>query len=545
MKLPQLYIFLLGLLAVTACDKVTKSGTFLGDDNGPGEYLETWVDSTRIKKDLPKINDEKVAPDLYAFYRNRDFSPAWNRNTAEELLGVLQTVDQEGFNPEAYPIQELRTLLDSASSDRATDSTVASLDILLSASYLKLAEMMATGKVNPGKFSDSWHIKPESPDTLYTHLEAAVGGQGQVNASLDSFRPRFAQYEKLKQHLKAYRKIMDQGGWPQTAKGPALRPGATDQRLTTIRQRLYMTGDLETPPDQWQQPTRYDSALVRAVNRYQARNGLVVEPAITDSMVASMNVPVETRLKQILLNLDRTRWFASSEMPPTYVFVNVPEYKLRVMEGGNEVREMKVVVGKDLNATPIFSDMIEYVEFSPYWNVPESIAEEELWPKIKADPGYLSRQHMEILNGWDKNAKVVNPSQVNWSNLKTYRIRQKPGPWNALGRVKFMFPNEHAIYLHDTPDKHIFDETQRAFSHGCIRVEDPVWLGDWLLPQLNEQQVTQKMNGSRNESVRLAKKVPVFIFYLTAFEDDEGRLNFREDLYELDKQLTSEFDSVI
>ncbi|GAA4398994.1 L,D-transpeptidase family protein [Nibrella viscosa] len=520
------------------------SGTVAtGSGDDAGQYIKAWISETDVKKDFPKINEKKVAPDLFAFYSNREFSPAWNTNTAQELLNLLQHLDREGLNPEAYPIQELRSLLDTARTDRASAESVARLDVWLSASYLKLADMIATGKVNPDKFGKSWHIKPQAPDTLYTHLQKAVNGR--IDASLDYFRPRFAQYNKLRQHLQTYQKILDEGGWPTIEKGDKLKPGDADSRLATIRKRLYLTGDLATPPDQWQQPTLFDSLLVKAVNRYQARNGLAVEAAITDNLVAVMNVPVETRLKQIMLNLDRIRWFASGDMPDTYVLVNIPEYRLRVYEGGKAIKQMKVVVGKEMNATPIFSDMIEYAEFSPYWNVPTSIATKELWPKIKASTGYQRRHHYEILDGWGNNARVVSRSRVNWNNLSSYRIRQKPGPWNALGKVKFMFPNEYAIYLHDTPADHLFDERERAFSHGCIRVEDPAWMADWLFPQFTRQQVTEKMNNNRHEVVRLDKKIPVYIFYLTTFEDEEGRLNFREDLYELDKQLTSEFDSMI
>lgn len=507
------------------------------------QYIKKWIDSAEAKKDLPKIKEEQVAGDLFAFYSKRDFKPAWNMNTTQELVSLLQNIDQEGLNPDVYPLQELQSLMGTVSNKEAGAEAGASLDVLLSASYLKLAKLIATGKVKPGKFSNSWHIKPTVPDTFYPHLQRAV--EGNVDASLDYFRPRFAQYEKLQQHLQTYSKIVEEGGWPKVEAGAELVPGDSSQRLPAIRKRLYVSGDLQAAPDDWQQPAVYDSAFIRAVNKYQARNGLEVQAAITDKMVEAMNVPAGMRLKQIMLNLDRIRWFSSGDMPKTYVLVNIPEYRLHVFEEGRAIKQMKVVVGKVMNSTPIFSDKIEYVDFSPYWNVPTSIAMEELWPKIKADLGYVDRHHYEILDGWGQRGQVVSLSSVDWSNLESYRIRQKPGPWNALGRVKFMFPNDFAIYLHDTPANQLFDKTHRAFSHGCIRVEDPAWFADWLLPQLNLQDVKRKMNNNQREVVQLEEELPVYIFYLTAFEGEDGQLNFREDLYKLDKRLTPEFDNLI
>ncbi|HEV7349726.1 L,D-transpeptidase family protein [Telluribacter sp.] len=510
---------------------------------GASRLIREWVDTREVKKDLPHISEKEVSQDLFTFYSNRNFKPAWNSSTAGKLLNQIESINKEGLNPDDYAHKELRSLADSISREGANAETGARLDLLLSATYLKLADMIATGKVKTGDLSGSWHMKPEKPDSLYTHLQQAV--QGQVDASLDSFRPRFAQYEKLKNHLERYTKVQKEGGWLTIEKGGKLVLGDSSQRVVAIRKRLHSTGDLETPPDQWQKPALYDEPLVRAVNRFQNRNGLEVQPEITDKMVETMNVPVETRMKQVMLNMDRIRWFSSGEMPKTYVMVNVPEYMLRVYENGQEIKQMKVVVGKEMNSTPIFSDMIEHVEFSPYWNVPNSIAEKEIWPKIRANRSYASKNHYEILDGWEADAKVLSLGSVNWSKLNNYRIRQKPGPWNALGNVKFMFPNEYAIYLHDTPSGHLFDKAERAFSHGCIRIEDPAWFADWLFPQFNLEQVKQKMNDKEHEVVQLGEKVPVYIFYLTTFVDNEGRINFRDDLYELDKKLTSEFDSVL
>ncbi|GHB72079.1 peptidoglycan-binding protein [Persicitalea jodogahamensis] len=514
--------------------------TYSYDQKAAGDSLKQWVDSTTLTVDLPEIDNKEGAAELYDFYKSRNFSPAWGVGTSQKLIEVISQIDREGLNSSKFPIEQLRTLVDSAQNGGASAETGARLDLLLSASYIKLADLLASGKIKPDQLSKDWHIKGRTPDSLAVQLKRAAAGQ--VEGSLSSLRPGFGQYAKLRQRLVQYRKLLAAGGWPSVDEGPNLAPGDSSQRVIAIRRRLAATDDLDTLSTQNQQSARYDSSLIGAVNRYQQRNGLAVQAEITDRMVQTMNISAEARLKQLMLNLDRIRWISTGPMPATYAMVNVPEYRLHVVEDGQEVKVMPVVVGKVMNATPVFQDQIEHVEFSPYWNVPNSIASAELWPQIRSSSTYLDRKHMEILDGWGTNARVVSRSSVDWSNLGSYRIRQKPGPWNALGQVKFMFPNQYAIYLHDTPSDQLFDETRRAFSHGCIRIADPAWFADWILPQLNREEVTEKMNNRQLEIVELDQKVPVYIVYLTAFEDGQGRLNFRPDLYGLDERLTSEFD---
>lgn len=559
MKLTKYYLLLLLLILGNACSEGDNRETRVGESQSGKEkrehnsglkfskkeasqYIKQWVDSTELKTNLPQIREKQVAEDLFAFYSERNFTPAWSKGTALNLVSTIQSLHKEGLNPASYPLDTIEVLLQQA--QRRDDAkNGAKLDVLLSATYLKVADIIATGKVKPGNYYKSWHINPISPDTLYTHLQQAIA-EGNINASLDYFRPRFDQYQKLQQYIETYTKIISNGGWPKVETGAELKPGDSSQRVATIRERLHISGDIDTPPAQWTKPAVYDKAFVAAVNSFQKRMGLPVQPTITDNMIEALNISAEMRLKQLMLNMDRIRWFSSGDMPDTYVLVNIPEYRLRVVDGGEEIKTMKVVVGKRMNSTPIFSDKIEYAIFSPYWNVPNSIATEEIWPKARNNPGYLASRHFEILTGWGNDAKVISPYEVDWDNLSSYRIRQKPGPWNALGRVKFMFPNDFAIYLHDTPSDHLFQENHRAFSHGCIRVEDPAWFADWLFPQFNRQDVRRKMNDGKREVISLENDIPVYIFYLTSFVDQQGRLNFREDLYQLDKKLTKVFDLI-
>lgn len=558
MKYPQYFLYSAWLLLVLSCDSgqptqvareaPADENTRRKDPEGlnfdkqaAADSLARWVDSTSLGVALPGIDPDEVVQQLNTFYAGRAFAPAWGIGTAESLLDFIQNLDQEGLSPGSYPVDTLRALLERSRQSGASPADGARLDLLLSATYLKMADQLAMGKIKPEQLSDSWHIRPQAPDSLHTYLQKAVDGA--VAASLGSLRPHFGQYNKLRKHLQTYQKLLDEGGWPTVEPGPELAPGDSSERITNTRQRLYLTGDLAVAPAQTAQPNRYDSSLIQAVNRYQQRNGLVVQPEINDRMVEAMNVPVAYRLRQLKLNLDRIRWLSTGPMPETYVLVNIPEYRLHVVENGQEIKLMKVIVGKTMNSTPIFSDMIEHVEFSPYWNVPNSIARNELWPKIRRSSSYLRRNHFEILDGWGANARPVSRSSVNWNRLNNYRIRQKPGPWNALGQVKFMFPNQYAIYLHDTPAGYLFEKNYRAFSHGCIRIGEPAWFADWLFPQFDQEEVEEKMNNRQHEYVKLEQKIPVYIFYLTAFEDNAGRVNFRPDLYGLDEKLGAAFES--
>lgn len=554
------FLIILLILAFTACGNKEQDNRNI-NTNGEGQQvkkepakldyprkeardiLDKWVDSTKINLDLPQVDEAHLHENLLRFYSQRNFNPAWKIGPAQELITLLNNLEKEGLNPASYPVEDLQQLFDEAKN--GTDAEAgAHLDLMLSGTYLKIADVIATGKVKPGRFNNAWHIQTKKPEELHIQLKQAV--KGDVDRSLDFFRPQYAQYDKLVAEIERYKKIIENGGWPEIKPGKELKPGDSSSRINDLKRRLYISGDFNTPPEELQNPNTYDNSLIQAVRLFQLRHGLEENPVVDDNTLESLNVPATMRLKQVMLNLDRIRWFASGDMPDTYVLVNIPEYRLRVFENEKQIKIMKVVVGEVMNTTPVFSDYIEYAIFSPYWNVPESITEEEIWPAAKKDPGWLHRNHYEVLDGWSEDASVVPISEIKWDSVehKNYRVRQKPGPWNALGRVKYMFPNEFAIYLHDTPADQLFDKKHRAFSHGCIRIEDPVWFGDWLFPQYSPRDIRRKMTDGERDIVPTEQHIPVYILYLTAFVDEEGRLNFRKDLYELDKELAQEFEKI-
>jgi murein L,D-transpeptidase YcbB/YkuD len=299
-----------------------------------------------------------------------------------------------------------------------------------------------------------------------------------------------------------------------------------------LRRRLQITGDITI-----QDPNsfRYDAGLELAVRGFQARQGLEVDGVVGPASRAALNLPVGERIAQLLINLERWRWLPD-DLGDRHVLVNIAGFELQAVDYGQTVFRSAVVVGTPYHQTPVFSDQIEYVEFNPFWNVPTSIARGEILPKARRDPGYLAQQNIRVLAGWGDDAPVVDPRRIDWSRPFPYRLRQEPGPNNALGRVKIMFPNPFNVYLHDTPARDLFGRASRAFSHGCIRVHEPLALAahvlDWSLPQ-----VQSVVDGRGRKIVRLAKPMPVHVTYQTAWVGQDGAVQFREDIYGRDARV--------
>jgi murein L,D-transpeptidase YcbB/YkuD len=322
-------------------------------------------------------------------------------------------------------------------------------------------------------------------------------------------------YEQLKKELQRFTLLEKNGGWvaiPVAKK--SWRLGDSSETVGLIRKRLLATGELSLDSGS----ALYDEALEAAVKNFQKNHGLNEDGVAGPGVIREMNVPVRERIEQIIVNMERCRWLPN-QTEEEYVVVNIPQFKVFAFEKDSMVFSSNVVVGKETNKTVIFKGDMKYVVFSPYWNVPESIMKKEIIPAIRRNPQYLERNNME------------------WNDGK---IRQKPGKDNALGKVKFLFPNVYNIYLHDTPSKHLFKEEKRAFSHGCIRVADPKNLAVYLLrhqKEWTEAAITVAMESGKELFVPLRKPIPVYIVYFTAFVDQQGKINFRKDVYQRDQAL--------
>jgi murein L,D-transpeptidase YcbB/YkuD len=468
-------------------------------------------------------------------------SPIWlekgglDKDRAEALTNALLNATSDGLRIDDYPLSDLaRTVTAVRETKQPTAEQFADADVLLTAAYASLGEDLLVGQIDPKTVGQSWHIDARDENVDSALVRTLV--KRPLDKAINAMRPNDEEYHALQKELARFRGLVSKGGWKPIAAGKALKRGQSDspERIAALRARLEAEG-IEIPAatsapasdggaSRSRSPASsgavYDDGLASAVAQFQARHGINVDSALGKETVDALDVPAEYRLGQIAANLERHRWLPRS-LGTRYIYVNVPAFQLKAFDKGEPVLEMKVIVGQEYEdkATPVFSDSMETVVFRPYWNVTPDIQAKEIEPKLASDPGYLAANDMEY-----------------WNEGGTRRIRQRPGPKNSLGFVKFLFPNDFNIYLHDTPNHELFDKDVRAFSHGCIRVEKPAELAQWVLGW-DASRVDQAMReGDDNQSVKLPKKIPVYITYGTAYLRD-GQLYFGNDLYHRDDEL--------
>jgi murein L,D-transpeptidase YcbB/YkuD len=479
-----------------------------------------------------------------AFYKAREFSPAWiedakPRPQIDELTKALRDADREGLDPQLYNVSMLEERHKEASKGFLTDKgfdpkEAGALDVWLTYLYMKYASDMADGLSDLSHADPSWKIKPEKFDAK-AHLEAALNNE-RIQESLAELKPQAAEYDRLRSILAMYREQQAEGGWPRVPT-MKLKPGQRSPHVSALAKRLASSGDYQGSVPGDGAPAAYTPDLQEAVKAVQRRHGLTDDGVIGPEVVAALNVPIEKRIAQIALNMERWRWLPR-DLGERYVLVNIPEMRLDVYEGDRVPLTMRVVVGKSDTPTPIFNDEMTYLVFSPYWNVPPSIAEGETLPSVISDPGFLARNNMEIL---DSSGNVVDPSSVDLSDPKAYRFRQRPGTDNSLGLVKFMFPNQFNVYLHDTPADSLFERAARSLSHGCVRVEDPVALAEYALSDQSgwdRDRISEAMHAGEEKTVKLKTPIPVYLGYWTARVRPDNTIQFRPDVYEIDRRLT-------
>lgn len=491
----------------------------------PGSFAEKSVfrfDSTGLNgfiKAYPKF--EPYAADMKKFYRGRGFTYAWfDENGMIEQAGNLRNridhMDEEGLNstvPYHTDLDSMIGLLD----ESAKGTPDLTPELMLTASYFAFAKIVWGGMDASISKSMDWYLprkKVSYAAALDTLLKAPVG-------ELKNNEPVFRQYEMLRTYLKRYRALDSLKNW-QVIKmdKKSYKPGDNSPVITSIRKRLYLLGDFAGDTTS----AAYSQDMVDAVKNCQHRLGLAEDGVIGNGMITELNVTPEKRITQIMVNMERARWVPIPNAEEDYLVVNIPDYRLFVYQKDSLAWSCNVVVGKAMNKTVIFSGDVKYVVFSPYWNVPPSIVRKEVVPGMNRNRNYIASHNMEI-TGRSGGLPVV---------------RQKPGPNNSLGKVKFLFPNSYNIYLHDSPAKSLFNENTRAFSHGCIRVQEPEKLANFLLrndSNWTPEKINAAMNAGKEQYVTLKKTVPVYIGYFTAFVDGKGKINFRKDIYAKDASL--------
>lgn len=471
---------------------------------------------------------------LREFYAARGYEAVWvraNRVTdrARAVLGVLREAGKHGLPASAYGVARLEALVEATDAESLTE-----FELSLSEAFIRYAEHIGNGRLNEG----------ERPARSYQHavdpvefLEQSARAANPADI-LQSRAPRHHVYAGLRQAVLRYQTIEAAGGWPLLPDGPTLRAGDRDPRVVTLRERLRVTGDF---PARRGARQYFEPALEQAVEHFQRRHGLEVDGIVGPRTRAALNVPANARRRQLAMNLERSRWLPS-DLGERHVLVNIAGFSAKVVENHRTKMEMKVIVGKRYQQTPIFSDEIRYLEVNPYWNVPASIARNEILPAVIDNPGYLAENNLEVLSSWDSGAEALDPASIDWQSMSTgrfpYRFRQKPGPDNALGRVKFMFPNEFSVYMHDTPARHLFDRESRTLSHGCIRLSRPLALAEYLLKDhgWSRSRIESQIEAGNRAVVGLEQRVPVHITYLTAWMQDDT-VHFRDDVYDRDTRL--------
>lgn len=468
--------------------------------------------------------------DLSVFYAARGHRPLWVGDAAriEGLTAALGEAGDHGLPHRRYLIGD-----DIADLAAGAPADAARAELALTDAYLALAGDLAAGVVAPRALDKDLHLFPERPAPGHLLQMAALPGDP-AKAALRT-APIDPQYARVREMVKRLDQIAAAGGWgPEVAAGPTLRPGEVGRRVEALRIRLIAMGD--HPPVETVSP-RYDPELQAAVEAFQARHGLNRDGVAGAATLAAVNASPEDRRDQALATLERMRW-TPRELGERHIWVNLADFRVTVRDGDDVLFTERVVIGKNRHRTPEFSDRMTHLVFNPSWHVPYSIATKEILPKLKADPGYLAAENME-LSGPETNAWAVDWSQYSRGAFP-FRIRQRPGPGNALGQVKFMFPNDFSIYLHDTPSKRLFAKDRRAFSHGCVRVQDPLSLARALLAAKwadAPARIDHILASGKERTVFLEEPMPVHLSYRTAWVDENGVMQFREDVYGRDAQI--------
>jgi L,D-transpeptidase YcbB len=544
----RIFALSLTLALVTGCKardtsgagKVTNAQTWAPDkltsiQDVPAAEIETLIQQKLDGPRLPKIDDDQWGHTrrLYKLYGN---NPLWltsdglHKVRTKALTDAILAANVDGMRLDDYPIGALAQAIAALKQTKSpTADQLATADVLLTASYTSLGEDLLTGQVDPRTVAQAWHINPQEDNVdsalvrnlRYEHLDKALA----------TMRPTDDDYAGLSQQLQNYRALVVKGGWQKVPATGNVKPGGTADAavLAAVRSRLAAEGIVpasgastasvvaSSQQDKAASGSVYDHDLAGAVALFQARHSINVDSALGKETIDAMNLPADYRLGEIAANMERFRWLPRS-FGSRYVFVNVPAFKLEAYDSGQKALEMKVIVGQEYQdkATPVFADSMETVVFRPYWEVPPTIAAKEIFPK---GPGFLASQNMETY----------------LRNGETH-VRQRPGPKNALGYVKFLFPNDFNIYLHDTPNHELFNKDVRAFSHGCIRLEKPAELAQWVLGWPADKVEQAMQNPPDNKAVKVPHKIPVYITYFTTYMND-GQLYFGNDLYNRDDKL--------
>ena len=521
------------------------SSTALASGEPVAEFIGTKVELLREINDLQIGNAHVASVSLLPeIYEQRNFRPLWtDLRDAQALITSVESAYQDGLNPQDYHLQDLQFLqLEVEASDPSEAELRADFDILLTDSMIRLGYHHLHGKVDPVSTNPAWNMTREIKDRDPVQVIPNAIEAHAATDLLETLKPSHRLYGRLKQQLARYRQIAENGGWQPVPDGKALKKEMVGPRVATLRRRLMITGDLTAVTTD---SDVFDEPLDKAVRNFQNRHRLHIDGVAGKDTMAAMNVPVEERIDQIRINLERLRWVLH-QVPETFVVADIAGFQVYYVYQNQIQWQARAQVGQPFRQTPCFRSDIRYVVINPTWTIPPGILEKDVLPAAKKDPAYLKKRNISIIN---RSGDIVDPKTVKWQRYTArnfpYFLRQEPGPRNALGRVRISFRNRYFIYIHDTPSKSLFKRSERAFSSGCIRVERPleltrILLNDsdkWSLENLNQVVATNK-----TRKVFLPERVPVLLLYITARVNNEGAMVFTKDVYGRDSAVLKALD---
>jgi murein L,D-transpeptidase YcbB/YkuD len=504
--------------------------------------IEQLLDQENLVIEGEEILAQEIIVDVY---QDNSFRPYWtDEANIHELMQLIEEASDHGLDPADYNIEQLRRIL-AQRRDNSSAEIEAEADIMLTESLLRYAYHRRLGKVKASNLDPDINFRRKAfrdqppSKTLHEILDAPS-----LQGFIDLAAPSGPYYQGLQYWLKHYRQLAAQGGWPAVLEGPTLRLDDVDPRVARIRARLAVTGDL--PQGVSTQSTKFDKTLKESVATFQARHSLDADGIVGKQTIAAMNVPVEQRVDQLRASLERLRW-VNQEAADTLVAVNIAGFRAFFFKDGEMVWTTRAMVGKTYRKTPVFRGDIAYMEFNPTWTIPPGILRNDTLPAIKRNPNYLASKNIRVI---DRKGKIVDPATVDWNQYSKgvpYTLRQDPGPNNSLGTVKFIFPNKHFVFLHDTPHRELFDHPERAFSSGCIRIENPLTLAELLLNDDKYQQAELEAIVASRETQRISLEntVPVIILYLTTGLDANGNIMFFKDVYGRDKKVLDALNGAV
>ncbi len=499
------------------------------------QSLEGMEQEIALGVDVCRSSSWAVMPRLY---KRREYRPIWTSPVAVyQFVAAIRESYDEGLNPHDYNLNEILESLRENPIGQASDPTRAAfLDMLLTDAFIRLASHTLFGREDPATYHPQWKIEntPVSED-LVDYFEKALAFPS-ITRIVDSWKVSYVYYKGLKKALAAYRAIRARGGWQRLPEGKRLKMGDSDQGVPALRRRLAaeypgLGLPLGSP--------FFDAGLARAVRHFQARHGITQDGSVGGETLRAMNVPVEGRIDQIRINLERCRW-VMRKLGDTFVLVDIVGFNVYVHENGRIVWSGRAQVGQPYRDTPMLKSEITYIEFNPTWTIPPTVRDEDVLPAVKKDPGYLKKHHITVID-YEGMGFVTPPTEVKWALYPEqpfpYRLVQNPGADNPLGRIKIIFPNKHRVYLHDTPSKFLFDRQERTFSSGCIRVERPFEFASRLFPGFcgwTPGKLQKAAGNGFTWRLDLPLPVPILLLYSTVTVDTKGVPFFRKDLYNHD-----------